>query len=69
MLVAKQVRASFTNFSPGKSHKIYARPMLGYVLVGNNPDSELYVRLKKKACESMGIEYVGSHLKEDISQE
>jgi 5,10-methylene-tetrahydrofolate dehydrogenase/methenyl tetrahydrofolate cyclohydrolase len=43
--------------------------MLGYVLVGNNPDSELYVRLKKKACESMGIEYVGSHLKEDISQE
>ncbi len=50
-----------------KSHKIYARPMLGYVLVGNNPESELYVRLKKKACEQMGIEYVGSHLKEDIS--
>ena len=43
--------------------------MLGYVLVGNNPESELYVRLKKKACEQMGIEYVGSHLKEDISYE
>ena len=52
----------------GKTHKIYAKPVLGYVLVGNNPDSELYVRLKKKACDSMGIEYVGAHLKEDITQ-
>lgn len=37
--------------------------------MGNNPESELYVRLKKKACDAMGIEYVGAHLKESITQE
>jgi 5,10-methylene-tetrahydrofolate dehydrogenase/methenyl tetrahydrofolate cyclohydrolase len=42
-------------------------PKVTGVAPSNNPESELYVRLKKKACEQMGIEYVGSHLKEDIS--
>jgi len=46
-----------------KSFLHYSRPVLGYVIVGNNMDSELYVRLKKKACDQMGIEYEGYHLK------
>ncbi len=46
----------------------YFRPVLGYLLVGSNPDSELYVRLKKKACDSMGIEYIGHHLNAEATQ-
>jgi 5,10-methylene-tetrahydrofolate dehydrogenase/methenyl tetrahydrofolate cyclohydrolase len=42
--------------------------VLGYVIVGNNMESELYVRLKKKACDQMGIEYEGYHLREDATQ-
>lgn len=48
--------------------KHYVRPVLGYLLVGHNPDSELYVRLKKKACDQMGIEYIGHHLGAEASQ-
>ena len=32
------------------------RPTLAVVLVGNNPDSQIYVRSKIKACESIGLE-------------
>jgi 5,10-methylene-tetrahydrofolate dehydrogenase/methenyl tetrahydrofolate cyclohydrolase len=35
------------------------KPRLGYVLVGSNKDSSLYVRLKKKACEEIGIDHIG----------
>ena len=38
------------------------------MLVGNNPDSEMYVRLKKRACDQLGIEYEGFHLSEGVSQ-
>ena len=30
-------------------------PGLGIVLVGERPDSKIYVRMKKRACESLGI--------------
>ena len=39
--------------------KIYDKPVLGYILVGHNPDSEIYVRMKRKTCEELGIECEG----------
>lgn len=45
-----------------KQYKFHDRPMLGYILVGNNPDSALYVKMKKKACDELGIGYEGFHL-------
>ena len=30
-------------------------PGLGIILVGNKPDSKIYVRMKKKACNEIGI--------------
>lgn len=36
-------------------HKL--EPGLAIILVGNNPASELYVRLKKEACEKVGITF------------
>jgi len=32
-------------------------PSLAVLLIGNNPASELYVNLKKKACHKVGIEF------------
>ena len=43
--------------------------MLGYLLVGGNTDSEMYVKFKKKACDQLGIEYEGYHLSEKATQE
>ncbi|KAK9806962.1 hypothetical protein WJX72_008747 [[Myrmecia] bisecta] len=44
-------------------------PGLAVVLVGSRPDSETYVRSKRKGCEEVGIRSFGSDLPEDVSEE
>lgn len=45
------------------------QPGLAAVRVGENPASEIYVRNKRKACETAGIYSEEHHLSEAISQE
>lgn len=45
------------------------KPGLATVLVGENPASQVYVRMKHKACEQAGIESFGYTLPESASQE
>mgnify|MGYP002713146393 CR=1 FL=1 len=45
------------------------RPGLATVLVGNDTASETYVRMKRKACEELGIDSFGHELPADSSQE
>lgn len=45
------------------------KPGLATVLVGENPASEVYVRMKQKACAKAGIESFGHTLAESASQE
>lgn len=44
------------------------RPSLAVILIGHNPASELYVRLKKKACEQTGIDFHEYLLPENIDE-
>lgn len=44
-------------------------PGLSAILVGEDPASKMYVRLKHKACERVGIFAEDQHLPEDITQE
>lgn len=44
-------------------------PGLATVLVGQRKDSETYVRMKKRACEEVGITSFGHELPGDVSQE
>ncbi len=44
-------------------------PGLGFVLVGDNPASQAYVRMKKKACAEVGIESHNFVLPAETSQE
>ena len=46
----------------------YLTPGLGIILVGNRKDSETYVRMKKRACEKIGIVNYDVHLNDDISE-
>ncbi len=46
-----------------------SRPGLATVLVGENPASQTYVRMKRKACEELGIESFGHELPADATQE
>ncbi len=44
-------------------------PGLGVVLVGDDPASHMYVRMKRRACEKVGFESVGHILPADSDQE
>lgn len=45
------------------------KPGLAVICVGNNPASQLYVKLKHKMCDELGI-YIEEHLfQEDVTQE
>jgi methylenetetrahydrofolate dehydrogenase (NADP+) / methenyltetrahydrofolate cyclohydrolase len=46
----------------------HIRPGLATVLVGENPASQVYVRMKQKACAEMGIESFGYNLPETATQ-
>ena len=43
-------------------------PGLATVLIGNNPASQVYVRMKHKACEQAGIHSIGHEMPKDVSQ-
>jgi methylenetetrahydrofolate dehydrogenase (NADP+)/methenyltetrahydrofolate cyclohydrolase len=43
-------------------------PGLATVLVGENPASQTYVRMKQKACQELGMVSFGYHLPADASQ-
>ncbi len=46
-----------------------SRPGLATVIVGDNPASKVYVRMKRRACEQVGIESFGHELPDTASQE
>lgn len=44
-------------------------PGLATVIIGDNPASKVYVRMKHKACQEAGIRSIGHELPADASQE
>ena len=45
------------------------RPVLGHIIVGDLPQSELYVKLKLKACDEVGIGHTGHKLPATASEQ
>ncbi len=45
------------------------RPGLATILVGENPASKIYVRIKHNACDRVGIKSENVNLAEDVTQE
>jgi methylenetetrahydrofolate dehydrogenase (NADP+)/methenyltetrahydrofolate cyclohydrolase len=58
--VAREVNAMVTAGKP--------RPGLATVLVGDNPASQVYIRMKQKACAEVGIESFGRELPNTATQ-
>lgn len=44
-------------------------PGLAVVLVGDRRDSATYVRMKKKACDEIGVSSFGFDFPEDVTQD
>ncbi|MCX6743032.1 MAG: bifunctional 5,10-methylenetetrahydrofolate dehydrogenase/5,10-methenyltetrahydrofolate cyclohydrolase [Candidatus Parcubacteria bacterium] len=49
--------------------KLKTIPGLAAILVGNDPASELYLKLKKNACEKVGIDFFSYFLDKNCSEE
>src|SRR5436305_12599953 len=66
--IAAAVRAELAEEVASLS-QIGITPGLGTILLGDNPASAAYVRLKHQDCEEIGIQSFGEHLPEDTTQE
>lgn len=66
--IAESLRAKVAEEVAERLAKGLPRPGLATVLVGDNPASEVYVRMKQKACEKAGIQSFGHRLPADIPQ-
>ncbi|KAK7340226.1 hypothetical protein VNO77_20924 [Canavalia gladiata] len=67
--VAKQVRDEITAEVSRMREATGVVPGLAVILVGDRKDSATYVRNKKKACESVGINSLEANLPEDSTEE
>lgn len=67
--IAAKVRADVAANVEEMKKKGMPSPGLAAVLVGENPASQVYVRMKRKACENAGIDSFGFELPADATQE
>lgn len=67
--IAEKIRSELTTDVAQMVSEGKQRPGLATVLVGDNPASEVYVRMKQKACAQAGIESFGFNLPKSSSQE
>lgn len=66
--ISSDVRSEVAARARALTEKTGKKPGLATVLVGADPASQTYVRMKHKACEEAGIESFGVVLDSDISQ-
>lgn len=67
--IAEKVREQVRSGVEALEAKHGVRPGLATVLVGEDPASATYVRMKQRMCEDLGIRSVGHTLSADASQE
>ena len=67
--IAAEVRADVAKEVAERVATGRSVPGLATVLVGENPASQVYVRMKQKACEKAGIKSFGHTLPADITQQ
>ncbi len=66
--IAAEIREEIAKTIASRLERGLPRPGLATVLVGEDPASQVYVRMKRKMCEELGIESFGQTLPPDISQ-
>jgi 5,10-methylene-tetrahydrofolate dehydrogenase/methenyl tetrahydrofolate cyclohydrolase len=66
--IAERMRAEITEDAARFKQTYGYSPGLGVVLVGDNPASAQYVRMKRRACENVGINSVAHFLPASATQ-
>ena len=68
ILDGKKLSNDIKNNLKNLLNKYDNKPGLAIILVGDKSDSEIYVRMKKKACKYVGINNFDYHYDENISE-
>ena len=67
--VSQQIRAEVKDLAAKLKEEHGIAPGLAFILVGNNPASEVYVRNKAKACDALGFYSITERMTEDVPQQ
>lgn len=67
--VAERIRADISKQAAEFKEKYGYPPGLGVVLVGDDPASQMYVRMKRRACEAVGLTSIPHILPKEATQE
>ena len=67
--IAKTIQVELTQEVAELQEKYGLVPGLATVMVGENPASQTYVRMKRKRCAEVGIHTIGPVLSKDATQE
>jgi methylenetetrahydrofolate dehydrogenase (NADP+) / methenyltetrahydrofolate cyclohydrolase len=67
-VIAGRIRTEITEKIKELEQKFGIRPGLAAVLIGDNPASATYVRMKRKACDEVGIQSFAFELPKEVSQ-
>jgi len=67
--ISEKLLCDIANDAEDLVAKGYRRPGLAAVLVGENPASQQYVKMKRKTCEKNGLDSFGYELPKTASQE
>ncbi|KYK22956.1 bifunctional 5,10-methylene-tetrahydrofolate dehydrogenase/5,10-methylene-tetrahydrofolate cyclohydrolase [Thermoplasmatales archaeon SM1-50] len=66
--IAKEIRKNI-NYDIGRLKKKYqTTPVITTIAIGQNPSSELYLKLRNAACDEVGILSKILHFKDDVSE-
>lgn len=63
-LIADKIKFKLKN----EIQNLDIKPSLAVILVGDDPASEVYVKIKKRTCKELGINSLDYNLKKDISE-
>lgn len=66
--IAEKLRTQLATDAAAFTEKYGYKPGLGVVLVGDDPASQMYVRMKRNACEKVGITSYAHILPADATQ-
>lgn len=66
--IANEIKATLATQVSNMKNSINKVPGLGVILVGKRKDSRTFVRIKKKACEQVGIASVVTELPDDCTE-
>jgi len=67
-LIAKKIKKELHDEVCKLKRKYKIKPTIATVIIGNDPSSELYLKLRENACKEVGINTIYTRLKDNVTE-